>query len=139
MPKVAFLAAVNANCCRGVLLVTSIAIHWLVLLAYLRARRRTLDSFAHDAAAPLRSDAKDQYTKNNCDNPMIALREQCRRWLEKWRAEEMARMTGKQTVSENVTREFAKTANEFIITLKSSTVIVLIALLSIISLSCAIA
>jgi hypothetical protein len=87
----------------------------------------------------LQLDAKNQYIRDNCDKPMIVLREQCRRWLEKWRADEMARITCNQTVSENVTREFAKTANKFIITLKSSTVIVLIALLSIVSLSCAIA
>jgi hypothetical protein len=45
------------------------------------------------------------------------------------------RPAGRQTVSENVTREFAKPANEFLLTLKSSTVVVLIALLSIVSFS----
>jgi hypothetical protein len=134
-PRVALLAAVNANCYRCVLLVASIAIHWLVLRAYLRARRRTLDWFARDGAAPFQSDAKEQYTKNHCDEPTLALKEQCRRWKEQWDADVRIRAAGRQTVSENVTREFAKTANEFVLTLKSSTVVVLIALLSIVSFS----
>jgi hypothetical protein len=139
MHQVALLADLNANCTRCALLVASIAIHWLVLRAYLRARRRTLDSFARDAAAPLQSDARQKYTENHCDAPTLALRNQCRRWKEQWDADVTTRTTAKQTVSENVTREFAKTANEFIIALKSSTVIVLIALLSVVSLACALA